>query len=208
MTFRPEFLTYDDLRAEAKDFLRKYHPTDTYPVPIEEIVEFDLSIDVIPIDGLKAEIRVDAFLTNDVERIYVDEWVMKHAPVRYRFSLAHEVAHYWLHDALYQECTIQSVRDWKELQANIGEEDYRWFERQANSLAGLILVAEDPLKSAFQSAANRLIAEGIKPRQIDHHPTRAAVIGELAKRFAVSEQTMEIRLERDGLLAKVTPNLL
>lgn len=70
------------------------------PVPIEEIVEFEFSMDVIPIDGLKAELGIDAFLTNDLEWIYVDQYVLLHAPTRYRFSLAHEVAHFWLHDEL------------------------------------------------------------------------------------------------------------
>lgn len=208
MTFRPEFLTYEDVRAETDEFLREYHPKGTYPVPIEEIVEFDLSMDVIPLDGLKADVGVDAFLTNDGDTIYIDEWVVKHAHVRFRFSLAHEAAHYWLHDALYQECSIQSVGDWLAVQAAIGEDGYKWFEWQANSFAGLVLVPGDLLASAFGSVADRLLREGIQPRQIDHHPTRAAVIRELSRQFVVSEQTMEIRLERDGLLAEVTPDLL
>jgi hypothetical protein len=208
VTFRPEYLTYDDVRAAADRFLREYHLKGTRPVPIEEIVEFDLSMDVIPLEGLKAHVGVDAFLTSDVGTIYVDEWVVKHAPVRYRFSLAHEVAHYWLHDALYQGCSIHSVRDWAEIQAAIGEENYKWFEWQANSFAGLVLVPGGPLKPDFQLVADRLISGGIEHRQIDHHPTRAALVRELAKQFVVSEQTMEIRLEHDGLLAKVTPDLL
>lgn len=208
MAFSPEYLTYDDVRAEADRFLQEYDPQGTHPVPIEEIVEFDLSMNVIPVEGLKDDVGVDAFLTNDVATIYVDEWVVRHAPVRYRFSLAHEVAHYWLHDALYQECSIASVRDWAEVQATIGEEAYKWFEWQANCFAGLVLVSGDLLEPAFRSVADRLINEGIQLRQIDHHPTRAAVVRELARQFAVSEQTMEIRLERDGLLAKVTTDLL
>ena len=86
----------------------------------------------------------------------------------------------------------------------IGEEEYRRFEWQANSLAGLILVPGPPLKSAFQNVAATLAAAGVEPRQLDHYPTREYVIRDLAKQFAVSEQTMEIRLERDGLLAKLT----
>jgi hypothetical protein len=208
MTFRPAFLTYDNLRAEADEFVAAYHPSGTQPIPIEQVIEFDLSMDVIPVDGLKTEIGVDAFLTNDLEKIYVDDWVLNHAPVRYRFSLAHEAAHYWLHDALYQESSIKSLRDWSAVQDALGETDYRWFEWQANNFAGFILVPGNLLKPAFTAIADRLVDEGIPLRRIDHHPTRAAVIRELARQFAVSEQTMEIRLERDGLLAKLTPDLL
>lgn len=208
MPFRPAFLTYDAIRAEADGFLQMYHPNGTPPVPIEEIVEFDLSMDVIPVDGLRDHVHVDAFLTNDLSTIHVDEYVMKHAPSRFRFSLAHEVAHYWLHDALYQDCRIESVADWEKVQAEIGDDDYKWFEWQANCFAGLVLVPGDLLKPAFRAVTDRLVKGGIPLLKIDHHPTRAAVVGELAGQFAVSEQTMEIRLERDGLLAKVSPHLL
>ncbi len=87
--FGPNFQTYDELRIKAEELLAEYHPEGTLPIPIEEIVEFGLSMDVIPMDGVKAELGVDAFLTNDLEFIYIDKYVLDHAPVRYRFSLAH-----------------------------------------------------------------------------------------------------------------------
>lgn len=206
MTFRPAFLTYDDLRASADEFLSEYHPQGTVPVAIEEIVEFDLCMEVIPLEGLRSHVGVDAFLSNDVDTIYVDEHVVNHALGRFRFSLAHEVGHYWLHDALYQENTIQSVAEWQAVQDAIGEESYKWFEWQANCFAGLILVPAGLLNQSFRMVADRLTREGIASRQLDHHPTRAAVVRELARQFVVSEQTMEIRLERDGLLSKVAPD--
>ena len=205
MPFTPSFLTYEDLRDAADGLLAEYHPKGTIPVPIEEIVEFDLSMDVVPLEGLRAQLDVDAFLSNDLEWVYVDQYVLQHAPARYRFSLAHEVAHYWLHDQLYRECSIQSVADWAAVQHAIGEQDYRWFEWQANNFAGLVLVPGALLKARFQVVTEKLSAAGLAPKQLDRHPTRAFVISDLAKQFAVSEQTMEIRLERDGLLAALRP---
>ena len=61
------------------------------PTPIEEIVEFDFDMDIIPILGLKAEVGVDAFLASDLHSISVDEDVMMHFKFRFRFSLAHEL---------------------------------------------------------------------------------------------------------------------
>jgi Zn-dependent peptidase ImmA (M78 family) len=200
--YRPPWLTYDELRAEAECILGKHHPAGTLPIPIEAIVEFGLSMDVIPMEGMKEGIGVDAFLTNDLEYIYVDQYVLQHAPGRYRFSLAHEVAHYWLHDELYQNCSIQSLADWVAVQDEIGPEEYRWFEWQANNLAGLLLVPTEPLKAAFHGVLARLGAAGVATHRVDHHPTRAYVIRELAGTFEVSEVTMEIRLEKDGLLAR------
>lgn len=46
--FHPARLSYEDIRLEAEKFLNEYHPAGTTPVPIAEIIEFDLSIDIIP----------------------------------------------------------------------------------------------------------------------------------------------------------------
>jgi hypothetical protein len=80
--FDPSYLTYDETRAEAEEFLDKYHPALTIPVPIEEIVEFDLGMEVIPVLGLRDEITGEAFLSSDLEAIYVDEDTMQrnHSP--------------------------------------------------------------------------------------------------------------------------------
>jgi len=53
--YKPRWLTYDELRVASEEILAQYHPEGTIPIPIEEIVEFGLSMDVIPMDGLKDE---------------------------------------------------------------------------------------------------------------------------------------------------------
>lgn len=40
--------SYEDLRRKADEFLAKYHATGTIPVPIEEIVEFQFRMDIVP----------------------------------------------------------------------------------------------------------------------------------------------------------------
>ena len=102
MGFEPPVLSYDDVRGYAEEFLAEYHAKESVPTPIEEIVEFDFGMDVIPIPGLRDEVGVDAFLASDLESISVDEDVMIHFKARYRFSLAHELGHHWIHDDLYQ----------------------------------------------------------------------------------------------------------
>lgn len=111
MAFRPAVLSYDDLRRRAEEFLEEFHGERTLPVPIEEIVEFDFEIELIPLDGIHDALEVDAFLTTDLKRIYVDASVMKHWHRRFRFSLAHELAHHELHRPRYEGSRIASVRD-------------------------------------------------------------------------------------------------
>ena len=155
MPFRPAVLSYDDLRRRAEAFLDDFHSERTLPVPIEEIVEFDFELEVVPIDGILDDLEVDAFLTSDLKRIYVDAFVLRHRRGRYRFSLAHELAHHELHRPLYEESRVTSVRDWRALQEAISEEDYAWFEFQANSFAGLVLVPPAELQQQFSEPSRR-----------------------------------------------------
>jgi hypothetical protein len=76
----PPFLSYDDLRRRARDFLHTYHPSGTIPVPIEEIVEFEYEIDIIPVPGLHNAFEVDGFISSNLKAITVDAFVYNHRP--------------------------------------------------------------------------------------------------------------------------------
>ena len=199
MSFSPKVLSYEDLRREAEGFLSDYHSSLEIPTPIEEIVEFDLGMDVVPIPGLKAEIGVDAFLASDLSAVYMDEYTLEFVPARYRFSLAHEAGHWWLHDGLYQESHIDSVAGWKKVYDELGA-DCKWFEFQANSFAGLVLVPPPSLKARFERVVGEAEAGGLNRSRLFEHPQRQRMIEGLARDFRVSEQTMEIRLEKDALI--------
>lgn len=200
--FRPAHLSYEDIRSRAEEFLDEYHESRTIPVPIAEIIEFDLSMEIIPVLGLGVEIGVDAFLSSDCDRVYVDEGAMRNSLTRFRFSLAHEAGHYWLHDDFYQRVAITSVADWKVAQQQIAT-DYRWFEFQANSFAGLVLVPTNALRAEFDRAVSAANTRGISIADIQEHPLRARLVQGLADQFEVSAATMGRRLEKDGLLAEL-----
>lgn len=210
MAFHPAVLSYDALRESAAAFLDEFHEERDLPVPIEEIIEFDFEIEVIPIDGILDDLEVDAFLTSDLRTIYVDEFVMKHRYRRLRFSLAHEIAHYELHRPLYEGARIRSVKDWQRVQDSISEEDYAWFEYQANALAGLILVPEQELGQKFKQAVATARKAGISESTIDSEAGRTYVADALANEFDVSAQAIEKRMEKDGLwsVPKSTNELL
>ena len=50
--------SYEDLRKKADEFLKEHHPSGTIPVPIEEIVEFEFRINIVPVLGLQREFEV------------------------------------------------------------------------------------------------------------------------------------------------------
>ena len=193
-------LSLNDIRVEAADFLDRYHSESTIPVPIEEIVEFDFELELVPVPGIKDELAVDAFLTSDLKSIYIDEFVLQHVPVRYRFSLAHELAHYWLHQDLYLGTSIRSVADYRRVQEAIGAEEYRWLEWQANTFAGLVLVPEPALKDEFDRTVKVAYDAGLSRKQVESFPARQRIAQVIAGKFGVSEQVAAIRLEKDGHL--------
>ena len=102
------FFSYEDLRRKADEFLAQHHP-DGIPVPIEEIVEFELGMDIVPTPGLHQFLEVDGFITSDLREIWVDQFVYDSRPGRYRFTLAHEVGHSILHADIFQSQAFHSV---------------------------------------------------------------------------------------------------
>ncbi len=204
MAFAPKFLSYDDLRPEADEFLSEYGGEDEIPVEIEQVVEFDFDMEIIPLEGLRDAIKVDAFLTNDLTVIYVDQYAMQFIEVRYRFSLAHELGHYWLHDELYQTTEIKSVKDFQRVQESLGK-GYKWFEHQANWFAGLVLVPSASLKARFTRRVEQAKQQGLSESALLKFPFRQHLIDGMARDFNVSELTMSIRLEKDELLPPLVP---
>ena len=53
--------SYEDLRKKADEFLRTYNPSGAIPVPIEEIVEFEFNINIVPVLGLQRQLEVEGF---------------------------------------------------------------------------------------------------------------------------------------------------
>jgi hypothetical protein len=73
--FAAPIYSHEDLRRRAHEFLATHHPVGTIPIPIEEIVEFQLGIDIVPMPGLDRLIETDGFITSDLQEVYVDEFV-------------------------------------------------------------------------------------------------------------------------------------
>ena len=155
------YLPYDKLRGIADDFLNEHHASGELPVPIEEIVEFRLSIDIVPVPGLQKLIDVDAFISSDLSEIRVDRFVYENRPARYRFSLAHEVAHWLIHRDVFALLKFSTVQGWMDALASIPEDQYGWIENQAYNLAGLILVPSQPLRDLFENASASANAAGV-----------------------------------------------
>ena len=200
-------LSYDNLREKAAAFLRSHHPSGAIPVPIEELVDLKFEIDIVPTPGLHKAYDTDAWVTSDRSTIYVDEFVYESRPNRYRFSLAHELAHLVLHSEVLGDLSFSTIAEWRGVVSRIDEEDYGWLEWQAYAFAGLILVPSDPLRSRFRQAASAardaLAERGLSPEELSSdavaEPVLRRIASRLAEEFEVSPTVVEKRLQKDDL---------
>lgn len=195
IAWKPSKLTYPEIWEAARDFLERHHPPGDAPVPIEEIVEFDLGLELIPLDSY----GVDAFLTSSLRHIYADEYTMVNVPDRFRFSLAHEIGHYVLHRGLYEEVSIERPLDWRQVQSDLGD-NYTWVERQANSFAGLVLIPPYLLREQVTLQENRARAASYPPQMLWEGQGYDRLLHTLAEKFSVSRQPVEIRLSKDNYI--------
>jgi hypothetical protein len=191
------YLSYDQIRDEADRFLKRYHQSSDIPVPIEEIIDLQLKIDIIPIPGLK-RFEIDAYITSDMTAICVDEGVYSNVPNRYRFTLAHELAHAILHQKVFRACSFHDITSWKQTQARIPEKEYGWLEWQAYAFAGLILVPPSALSERMVIARDQAKSQSIDIASISDE-ARRLVAGWLARQFEVSTDVIERRIDKDGL---------
>lgn len=187
-------LSYEQIRERADAFLAQYNPSGRIPVPIEEITEFSLNINIVPIPGLQRLLNIDGFISSDFSSISVDQFVMEERVKRYRFTLAHEIGHAWLHGEVFSKLHFSSIDEWKSLQTSINDEDYGWLEYQGYSFGGLVLVPKEALAKRAEAFERIIAGGGLNPKT---EAAQLIVMEKLAAEFEVSTSVIEKRLDKD-----------
>jgi len=195
-------MSQEDLWIIAEEKRFEYWPEAKLPVDILNIVEIKLKLDVIPVHGLYSDLDTDAWLQRDLKTIVVDNDSYEKTKFenRLRFSLAHELGHYFLHAKLYPTLTFDTVEEWKDFMENIPDAEYSNFEYQANEFAGRFLVPREPLQLDIEKALASL-SDNHLMHLLEKNPD--AVLSGMAPRlcrpFGVSEEVIQRRLQRERL---------
>ena len=171
-------LDYEQIRQRAESFLQRYHPSDEIPVPIEEIVEFQLGLNIIPVPGLRQVLDVEGF------------------------TLAHEVAHLELHPQLFDSRKARNILEWKDFVRSIPEDVYSRAEYQAYCFAGLVLVPRTPLLGVVKAEVGLLKGRSWI-RSLNPDFLWSVIEGAVAKRFVVSRPVIHRRIEYDNVRTKL-----
>ena len=191
----PRFLHLAQLEEVALRFLKEHHPSLEPPVPIEEIIEFDLGLNIIPEENLYKEFATDGWLSHDQSAIHVDANQISASGFRYRFTLAHETAHLLLHSGLYRNRVFDSTEGWIQFREEYDPDYLDALGWQADNVAGRILV---PTESLAREAQLLLDDRSSKiPSDIEPSVLWGFLANPLARTFLVSDKVVEIRLRRD-----------
>lgn len=202
---RPRF-SYDQIRKIVQEFLNTYHPSLELPIPIEEIIDLKLKLNISPFPNLYRTWRQNGFLSSDLTTITVDEYQYNNYWQKYRFTLAHELGHFILHRNVYESFNFSDqIDEYIKWRMSIPGVVIDTLERQSDNFAGLILVPEKTLFSEckqtiekYKSEIKEFLSSGIEPEEIwEYLPQKIAIA------YDVSPIVMDIRIDKDKISSRI-----
>ncbi len=200
--FKCKWIYRKDLYKFADEIRSKYWPENLLPIDMEKIIEISLGLDIEPRHGLFSMIDTEAWLKMDLTGIVVDydRYMNEKFINRLRFSLAHELGHYFLHKDIYSNFPFNSLEEWKDFLINVSEAEYKGFEWQADEFAGRFLVPYNFLATKVQEATE-IIKQKNLVEYLRQEPDAvlSSVAPFLRKAFVVSEQVIKIRVQNEEL---------
>ena len=197
---RIPYIREADIQSVAAEELTQFGVANRMPVDVELLIEGKLGMEIIPIPGLQRTHGVDGFLSQDCLTIRVDEGVMKNVSTRYRFTLAHELGHYFLHGEIIKK-HINSIESEREpmLWETLSQEEYARAEFQAHVFASALLIPSVPLQEHFQHATSNLSKLGRSFEMLED-ASKMRVVRACAATFDVSPGALRVRLIREGFV--------
>lgn len=171
-------------RQLLSDYDAAYGLGEIPPVPVADIAESLLMLDIVEEDEIRAlpNAPMDAgplsgLLTASDQTIWVDRREAEYSPQRRRFTIAHEIAHWILHAKRGQAKSYTHACAPTDLRA---ESSPRKQEREANDFAGELIMPE------------KILCELASDLEFN--------LPLLAERFDVSVRALEVRLTRLDVL--------
>lgn len=197
---RPQWFTDVELRNEATLFLNDFWPSAKIPVNIARIVDVEAELDVVETPGIFRAYGIDGYLSDDMTAIYVDADLARGTTLhRLRFTLAHEVAHWYLHEPLYAAAAYSSPQEFLDFRRSLPARDLASYEWQASQFAGLILVPSAALVDTVGQAVEMAHAQGFGPVDLNNVAHREYLAEWVGRRLEVSAQVILRRGSADGL---------
>lgn len=187
-------LSYFNIGEITVEFLKKHHNDFTLPIPIEEIAESKLHLEIIPVSKLKMLHDIDGCLDSSLSKIFIDMDLYMKYENRTRSTIAHEIGHLILHKTYFENLNIHTVEDIYNISDQISEDDYGWLEYQAYSFAGQVLVPKNVLISEVEKRLGGIPKGKFLPEKI------FSISQDLLEIFNVSGEVLSRRLQKAGII--------
>jgi Zn-dependent peptidase ImmA (M78 family) len=162
-----------------------------------------LGLNIFPFPRLYKDHGLNGFLSRDRSTIYVDEIQFNQFNEKYRYTFAHELGHYVLHQACYEDLPFQSPADYMKWRLSVPPDEISWFETQGEWFAGHLLVPTEQLERVcaavvlkHQSTFKKFVT---LPDDIWSY-----ISNEVATHFDVNPPVVEIRIRKENIPAKIT----
>ncbi len=203
-------INYNEIRKKAKEILELEHEiSSVIPIDIDLFAE-KKGFSIIPTE-LKGKISKEAFLLVNTKEIVVERDLYFHNnDHRFRFSIAHELGHYYLHKDFYMQFNFKSIEQWKKAYKDLEVDIIDDMEVEANRFASFLLMPDRHLSNIFNEQLELLFPyiEKAKIAGLSKCDYQSYVIDKIATRisylFNVSQISMCIRL-RDNIYIDLIP---
>jgi Zn-dependent peptidase ImmA (M78 family) len=200
--FKCPYLSYTEIGNRAASFLKQYHPSQDIPIPVEEIIELKLELNIFPFPRLYKDHGLNGFLSYDLTTIYVDEVQFNQFNEKYRYTLAHELGHYVLHRVCYEDLIFQSIEDYVNWRMTLPTDEVGWFETQGEWFAGQLLVPSNQLIDICKKVVAKHEDDFKKLSSIPDDIWSYISI-EIADYFDVNPPVVENRIKKENIPAKI-----
>lgn len=199
--FKAPFIPKERIWQAAEKLRAAYAAGRRVPVEVLELAEFDLGLELIPAEGLREELEIDALLMGNLRSVLVDRRSFMNPRMEYRlrFSVAHEIGHLLLHRDIYAGLQHATAAEWFDYISAIPEVEYGWVEWQAYEFAGRLLVPPEPLRETFQAAIQSAQAAGYSDWLAADEAALDYIATRIAPRFGVSAEVIAKRLRAEKL---------
>jgi hypothetical protein len=187
---------------QEADKLRAAHPAGReLPVKVLDLAEFDLHLELVPLEGLREQLDIDALLMGNLKSILVDKraFMSPRLEYRLRFSVAHEIGHLILHRDIYGGLQHATATEWFDYISAIPDVEYGWVEWQAYEFAGRLLVPPAALRTEFQHAVQTAQSAGYTDWLAADETALDYIATRIAPKLGVSVEVIAKRLRVEKL---------
>jgi len=191
---RIPFLDKNLIKNKADIFKQQFWD-NSIPVDIEKIIDVKLQIEVILVENLQSLCDTDALISSNWQSIYIDQkiYLDDRYQNRLRFSLAHEIGHFVLHENIYNSFNIKTIKDFYKFSDEIPRKEYGYLETQANKFANYLLIPRQRLVIEKEKIFKQN-KELVNLEKKDKNMLNSYLAGTISDVFGVSDRVIEIAL--------------